>query len=285
MIRNECPACSTNDKVFKYAINGYKINKCTKCRTLYVENVPELDELLDQYRKNDYYSLPIDSEQRINFENRRRARIINNFIKSGTVLDIGCAKGSFLNEMKKYNYNTVGIEMSAANVEICKENGHNVYLGDLDSFYKSNAKQKFDIIACLDVIEHIVMPNEFLLRIKSLLTNDGLLILSTPNFSGSVSKILDYRDPFIIPPEHLNFFTKNGLNDLVTAIGFKTIKSTTFGYLTKDGLERSVVKYLPKIFHPFSIIVKPALDYTVRSLNLFNTGLELELYLKNDSSK
>ena len=285
MIRIKCPACTSTDKLFKYTANGYKIIKCSKCYSLFVENVPELDELLKQYKKNDYYSLPVDAEQRINFENRRRTRLISKLIKAGNVLDIGCAKGSFLNEMKKYNYNTFGIEMSAQNVEICKANGHNVYLGDLDSYCNSANKQQFDIIACLDVIEHIPEPIEFVKKIKTLLSVNAMLILSTPNFSGLVSKLLGKRDPFIIPPEHLNFFTKKGLNDLVTATGLKTIKLTTFGYLTEDGLEKSIDKYLPKFFQPFSVIIKPALNYTIRSLNLFNIGLELELYLKNDCNK
>lgn len=279
MIRNECPACSTEIKEFKYTINGYRINNCLKCKSLYVENVPGQDEILAQYKKSDYYCLPQDSEQRINFENRRRARLINKIIKSGTVLDIGCAKGSFLNEMIKYNYITHGIELSAPNVEVCQASGHKVYLGDLDSYYNSAAKQQFNIIACLDVIEHIVMPGEFLQKIKSLLSNNGLLILSTPNFSGLVSKLLGNRDPFLIPPEHLNFFTKRGLKELIKANGFEVIRVNTFGFITDDGLTRTVTKYLPAGLHPLSFLIKPLINYAVRSLNIFNNGLELEFYL------
>ena len=50
MIRIKCPACTSTDKLFKYTANGYKIIKCSKCYSLFVENVPELDELLKQYK-------------------------------------------------------------------------------------------------------------------------------------------------------------------------------------------------------------------------------------------
>jgi 2-polyprenyl-3-methyl-5-hydroxy-6-metoxy-1,4-benzoquinol methylase len=181
--------------------------------------------------------------------------------------------------MIKYNYITHGIELSAPNVEVCQASGHKVYLGDLDSYYNSAAKQQFNIIACLDVIEHIVMPGEFLQKIKSLLSNNGLLILSTPNFSGLVSKLLGNRDPFLIPPEHLNFFTKRGLKELIKANGFEVTKVKTFGFITDDGLTRTVTKYLPAGLHPLSFLIKPLINYAVRSLNIFNNGLELEFYL------
>lgn len=282
MSRKECPACSSKFKVFKYETDGFTINKCTKCHTLFVENIPSLDELLAQYKKSDYYHLPIDSEERITFENRRRAKIINGFKATGTVLDIGCAKGSFLDEMKTYDYDTFGIEMSSVNAELCNAKGHNVYLGDLDSFYKINMGKKFDIISCLDVLEHIHKPREFLLAIKSLLKDDGLLILSTPNFSGFISKLLGKRDPYIIPPEHLNFFTKRGLSRLFKLTGFRVIKLNTFGYLTENGLNRTILKYFPKYLHNVSFLLKPTIKLSIKALNYFNQGLELEYYLKHD---
>jgi len=280
MSRIECPACFSVNKEHKYTINGYKINTCNNCLSLYVENVPPQSELLAQYKKNDYYTLSIDAEQRINTENARRSGILKEFVNAGKVLDIGCAKGSFLDVMKEYNFNTFGIEMSLQNVEICNAKGHNVYLGDLNSYYNSNAKQQFDIIACLDVIEHIPEPNEFLNKIKSLLSINGMLVLSTPNFSGIVSRLLGKKDPFLIPPEHINFLSKKGLTKLVTTSGFNIIQTKTFGYLTEDGLERTVTKYLPHLLHPFSGMIKPLLDYSVRSLNFFKSGLEMEFYLR-----
>lgn len=283
MIRTECPACSSLNKVHKYTIDGYQINKCNDCLSLFVVNVPPESEILSQYKKNDYYTLPFDSEQRINTENARRAKIITKIVKGGKVLDIGCAKGSFLNIMKKYDYDTFGIEMSGANVEICKDQGHKVFHGDLTSYYDSTLKQRFNIIACLDVIEHIADPVDFLKKIKSLLEVNSILVLSTPNFSGFVSKLLGRRDPFIIPPEHLNFFSKKGLNELVTVVGLRPIKLTTFGFITEEGLNRTVTKYFPPILNRLSFLLKPLINYTIKSLNLFKQGLELELYIKYEN--
>jgi 2-polyprenyl-3-methyl-5-hydroxy-6-metoxy-1,4-benzoquinol methylase len=248
---------------------------------MFVENVPEAVELNNLYIKNDYYALPPDSELRIIIENKRRVKSIKDIVKTGSVLDIGCAKGLFLDEMKKSGYNTYGIEMSEQNAEICKANNHSVFHGDLDSYHISNyLKLKFDIISCLDVIEHVPNPNDFLHKIKDLLNNEGLLILSTPNFSGLVSKLLGNRDPFLIPPEHLNFFTKSGLKELIKANGFEVIRVNTFGFITDDGLTRTVTKYLPASLHPLSFLIKPLINYAVRSLNIINNGLELEFYLR-----
>lgn len=282
MNRTECPACSSLSKVHKYTINGFNIYECNECMSLYVQNVPTESEIFAIYKKSDYYTLPNDSEQRINIENARRAKIILEIVKVGKILDIGSAKGSFLDEMKKIKFKTFGLEMSSQNVDICKTKGHEVYLGDLDSYYNSVSKEQFDVIACLDVIEHVPRPDDFLKKIKTLLAVNGLLVLSTPNFSGLVSKILRNRDPFIIPPEHLNFFSKKGLEYLVTLNNFKTIRSTTFGFITEEGLDRTITKYFPAGFKKLSFMLKPLLKYSMKSLNLFKNGLELEYYLKND---
>ena len=62
------------------------------------------------------------------------------------------------------------------------------------------------------------VPSEFLTGISTLLNSKAILILSTPNYSGLVAKLLGKRDPFLTPPEHLNFFTYKGLAKIVVQI-------------------------------------------------------------------
>lgn len=51
--------------------------------------------------------------------------------------------------------------------------------GDLDT---DLLRGDYDIITCFDVIEHLYNPLHCLLQIKSVLQDDGLLLLSTPLF-------------------------------------------------------------------------------------------------------
>jgi SAM-dependent methyltransferase len=55
------------------------------------------------------------------------------------------------------------------------------------SFLQANAEDlsflpaSFDVVVCLEVVEHLRNPNGFLERVGEVLTKDGVLIVSTPN--------------------------------------------------------------------------------------------------------
>ena len=57
------------------------------------------------------------------------------------------------------------------------------------------------------VLEHAIDPAKWLLKTNKLLNKYGLLIVAVPQFKGFY-KFFGLKDPFICPPEHLNFFTK-----------------------------------------------------------------------------
>ncbi len=45
MSRNNCPACNRKLNFDKYKINGFIIKKCKICNTLFVNNLPSVNNL------------------------------------------------------------------------------------------------------------------------------------------------------------------------------------------------------------------------------------------------
>jgi SAM-dependent methyltransferase len=103
--------------------------------------------------------------------------------QGGALLDVGCGLGYFLKFMKEHAplWDRAGCEMSPCAVEFAKrELGiSEIYCGTIEgSGFRENS---FDIITLWDVIEHIPDCSGFLKKIHSLLKEDGILFIHTPN--------------------------------------------------------------------------------------------------------
>src|SRR5258706_16079499 len=101
---------------------------------------------------------------------------------------------------------------------------------DTDDFpYKKNF---FDVITCLDVIEHVKDPRILLEKINTVLKKEGILIISTPNirFSDHLSKLLFhgvFPKTSISEAEydggHIHFFTYKDMYILLKNKNFRNI--------------------------------------------------------------
>ena len=115
--------------------------------------------------------------------------ILNNFgklIKKKHVLDIGCGGGLISESLAKINAQVTGIDENIYNIKEAKEHAKINSLKityknqSLDLFFKKN-KKKFDLILCLEVLEHVDNVEKTIEKISKLMNPDGTLILSTIN--------------------------------------------------------------------------------------------------------
>ena len=112
-----------------------------------------------------------------------------------------------------------------------------------------------------------------------MLGQNGLMVVSTPNYSGILARLLGSRDPYMTPPEHLNFFTYKGMQSIFDGAKLMQRKRTCFGTLTKNQIGRVVEKYLPRPIHPLKPVIIPLIPIGMRALNFASLGIEQEFYL------
>jgi 2-polyprenyl-3-methyl-5-hydroxy-6-metoxy-1,4-benzoquinol methylase len=245
-----------------------------------VHEVPSGEVLRDLYARRDYYDLAEEAVERIREENRRRLKAVAAMKNGCKLLDIGCARGLLLDEAARIGFDVEGIELSDQNAAICRKNGHRVYCGDVQTYLGTRGQEEFDVITCLDVIEHVETPAGLLLALTALLKDDGIVVISTPNYSGLVAKCLGARDPYLTPPEHLNFFTVRGLRALCQSCGLAEIHWVTFGRPIFANWSRSVDKYLGGTFRPLGTWLKGIAPLGFKMMNRLLVGMELEMYLR-----
>ena len=114
--------------------------------------------------------------------------ILNNFKNplNKHVLDIGCGGGLISELLAKKNAHVTGIDENKNNIKQAKLHAKknllniNYQTKSLDIFCKKN-KKKFDLVLCLEVLEHVKNVEETVRKISKLIKPGGTLIVSTIN--------------------------------------------------------------------------------------------------------
>ena len=116
-----------------------------------------------------------------------------NFIKERTslkgkrVLDIGCGGGILTEALSKAGAEVIGIDASPQTIGVAKSHANKVnskatYLeSTIEDFLANNQNDLFDVITCLEMLEHVPEPDKIIESCCALLKDDGDIFLSTIN--------------------------------------------------------------------------------------------------------
>jgi 2-polyprenyl-6-hydroxyphenyl methylase/3-demethylubiquinone-9 3-methyltransferase len=107
-------------------------------------------------------------------------------LKNIKLLDIGSGGGLVCKPMFELGADVTGLDANAHNTKAASsyasENDLNIkYINDTVENYSPSNQEKFDVVLCLEVIEHVANPKEFVQNISKLVKPNGVLIFSTIN--------------------------------------------------------------------------------------------------------
>ncbi len=95
------------------------------------------------------------------------------------ILDIGCGTGKLMEDLRQSG-EVWGIDVNPQAVNFCHRRG--LKRVSLEKFPDITLHQKFDVIICLDVLEHIKDDHKAIAVISHLLKNNGLAIITVPAY-------------------------------------------------------------------------------------------------------
>lgn len=148
------------------------------------------------------------------------------------ILEAGCASGLFGAQLKRRpNVEVWGIEYDSVSAESARNRLDMVFAGDILGLTDHLPNAYFDCVIFNDVLEHLVDPYAVLLKVKSKLAKDGLIVCSIPNIrffytlrNFIVSKQWKYEDAGIMDKTHLRFFTKRSIEDMFDSLGYRIVE-------------------------------------------------------------
>lgn len=202
-----------------------KLFFCDNCKIYYNAEKVNKESILNFYKSD--YSLAKDDEL-LSTERRRFYRIseqiklisiLQKYVKPDTnIVDIGCDKGYFIDEARRYGFHVTGIELS----ELAKS-----YTNAISIDVKESLKEldlKYDAATMWHSLEHFENPKEFLNELKSYLNPESYLFIRVPDFGSTFSRLLKSKWKWYQPHNHLFHFTKSSIKNLLEISGFKIVK-------------------------------------------------------------
>jgi 2-polyprenyl-3-methyl-5-hydroxy-6-metoxy-1,4-benzoquinol methylase len=112
---------------------------------------------------------------------KRTVNKILEYKNNGKILDIGCAYGYLLkflpNSFEKWGMDNT---KDAINIAHKVAPDANLLFRSIDESISDLKLPKFDVITCLDTLEHVNNPEIAIKNIKRLIKRDGIIIISIP---------------------------------------------------------------------------------------------------------
>jgi 2-polyprenyl-3-methyl-5-hydroxy-6-metoxy-1,4-benzoquinol methylase len=279
-----CNLCS--DPRFRplFKVNGFQIAECIGCGLVYTNprlRIEALKEIYDQsYFRSDnslvhgYVDYAAEAPLiRRTFRQRWRHLLRIHGKANGRLLDLGCAFGYLLQIARSDGWEVAGLDASLHAVHHAQTKLQlPVQHSDLSEIPFPD--RSFDIITLWDVIEHLPDPLGVVKSCRAKLKAGGLFSIITPDsssFSARLfgSKWVEYQKPH----EHLYFFSRKRLSQVLESMGFRVEAAGTAAKHVPLGfaLER-LESYLPRVFG--------VLGAAVKELGLANASVKINPFDK-----
>jgi SAM-dependent methyltransferase len=129
--------------------------------------------------------------------------------------------------MRQIGYDATGLEMSPWVVDFAKSTFNiPVFLGPVENL--DTSQQSFDVIALMDVLEHLPDPNATMRHCFNLLKPNGFLLLQLPQYKEDMvyEKLKQTNHPFLSQlksDEHLYLFSERSVKALFQQLGSEHI--------------------------------------------------------------
>jgi len=146
------------------------------------------------------------------------------FKNKADILDVGCGWCQALLFFKAKGYNCFGFDPAIEAVEYGCKKGLKIKHAGLKTVDVFEGR-KFDIISLFNVFEHLSDPVIKLKQIKSILNEDGILVIDVPNdfnqFQLAGKEMHQLKEWWVQSPIHLNYFSNDSLINLLNKMGFE----------------------------------------------------------------
>tara|TARA_B100000579_G_C22756504_1_gene816710 strand:- start:363 stop:1073 length:711 start_codon:yes stop_codon:yes gene_type:complete len=103
------------------------------------------------------------------------------------ILDVGCGGGILAEALGSLGANVTGIDASENTIGVAKSHSKTVgsdvkfLQNTVEEFRSSNPNERFDIITCLEMLEHVPSPGNIIKICSEMLNDNGDIFFSTIN--------------------------------------------------------------------------------------------------------
>lgn len=205
--------------------NGFHLQRCERCQLVQITD--DLSKLnLADYYDEDFFDDTYSWLQRESGRNRecrkfnyRMDQIEKLKPERGTILDVGCSFGYFLDVARSREWDTIGVEIGEHAAKFAqRELSLEVHITDVS--HAPLRPDSVDVITYWNVLEHLDEPVKELRRANELLKDGGLLVFTTGDIDCYLRKLQGLRWRYLIPPVHIAYYNQQSVGALLHETGF-----------------------------------------------------------------
>lgn len=233
-----CPVCGAADIKDVFAVKDHTVSgesftvaECNACSLRFTKDVPDAASIGPYYKSEDYISHTDTSKGLINRlyrwvrkrTLRRKRKLVQKLtgVRAGQLLDVGSGTGAFVNEMNQNGWKVTGLEPDEGARGVAKRS-YNIELKNIDELYKL-PENSFDAITLWHVLEHVHELSAYVLQLKSLLKENGKLLIAVPNYTSKDAAIYKECWAAYDVPRHLYHFSPRSMQFLMEKNGLKLL--------------------------------------------------------------
>ncbi len=154
----------------------------------------------------------------------RLARMVDPGLR---VLELGTGPGTVTRILHSKGCKVTGVEMDPETLAMCAPFCERTLQANLEdpAWHASLAGEKFDVVMCADVLEHLRDPRPLLTLFPQFLNDTGCVLMSLPNAThlSVVASLMAGRFPYqskgLLDNTHLRFFGREGIDALLRECG------------------------------------------------------------------
>ena len=190
----------------------------------------------------DYYQKSVSENPMQKIWHKNRIRAVRNILtkhigskKHKKLLDVGCASGWFLSQLlashPQLTYS--GIDVYKDGIRYAKKNYPDIRFGIADAHKLPYKNASFDVVICMNVLEHAVDPKTIVKEIKRVAKKDAIVIIGMDSentlfkLTWTAWKLLKGR---VWKHAHLHAFSIKNLEKLFKECGFAIEEKAVFNY-------------------------------------------------------
>jgi SAM-dependent methyltransferase len=240
-----CPLCSTPRSQSNPIIMTVKVARleqscdiiqCNNCGLFYKTWIPNHDYLSLVYGEN-YHCYHVSDHAALGYT--QLLEEVEKRVNKGRLLDVGAGGGGLVKSALQRGWDAWGIEpYPAAFLNMDSEVRDRIHQCYLDSLFQTD--EPFDVVIIWNLLEHVSQPRELLKQCTRVLKEEGLLMLSTPNFKSMARWYAGSEWAQAYRPDHLSFWSSELFLNYFPTLDLQVLK------IYSSGAPAGFSKYKPK---------------------------------------
>lgn len=288
---SSCPVCSAPVALWKKKeVDGtiFTIDRCVSCDFAFVNPKPTFEFLMDYYAAGsgdpqvgegvedvlrgeaEYPNSTLDAGRLV-----RTIQTLSGPAAGKKFLDVGCGYGFFSREAVRAGFDVSAIELSENGRRIAAELAG---VRPAPYSFEEYVREPGSLSAILmsQILEHVLDINAWIQKAHDLLAIGGVLAVALPNFASLFRVVMQENEPYICPPQHLNFFSKKSLSKLLEKHGFKVEDVQWVSRIPA----RSLVARVPFVPQSLFPVFELASGLSLKTIDALHLGAIVNVYAR-----